>query len=597
MDSAMFGPPASKLDGAAEFRYAPGIAGMKSSEPSGQRPRGTGAIRSLAAALIVCLPLALVGGPARASAQAEPAPPHTGTTPPSAPDAGAATPEAVDPLSPRASLQAYLDACRAGRYAEAAVHLDPSGLAAGDEPSAAALRLKEVLDRHLWFDMSTVSPAAAGDLADGLPPDRERLGSIPTPGGEEDVLMVRRSGAAVPGWVFAPQTVGSIDGWYAGLGGGWLRSQVPPALLRPGPLELQWWQWLALPVAAALAWVLARLIGAALRPILAFLFARTRSTIDDLVLERLFAPAVYVLALGIFRAAVPFLDLTVPAAETVTQVLRALFLVGIFWVLTRLVDVAVLGLDRSAWMETRPEVRVLMPFVARAGRVVVLALGVVTVLQEFGFTVTGLLAGMGLAGMAMALAAQKSIENLLGSATILADKPFQPGDFVRVGDLVGTVEQVGLRSTRIRTLDRTLVTIPNGQLSDMRLETFAARDRVRLYCVLSLTYDTTSERLAKVIGDLEQVLRSHPRIYEDPIRVRFVEFGESSLNLEVFAYLNTSDWGEFLGLRQEIFLRFMQVVEENGCSFAFPTRTLHMEPAEASRRAEPRQPMPPAAAP
>jgi MscS family membrane protein len=120
------------------------------------------------------------------------------------------------------------------------------------------------------------------------------------------------------------------------------------------------------------------------------------------------------------------------------------------------------------------------------------------------------------------------------------------------------------------------VTIPNGQLSDQRLETFAARDRIRLYCVLGLTYGTTSRQLAKVIQELERVLREHPRIHDDPIRVRFVEFGDFSLKLEVFAYLQTSDWGEFLGLRQEIFLRFMEVVEENGCAFAFPTRTVHL---------------------
>ena len=143
--------------------------------------------------------------------------------------------------------------------------------------------------------------------------------------------------------------------------------------------------------------------------------------------------------------------------------------------------------------------------------------------------------------------------------------------------MVGTVEVVGLRSTRIRTLDRTVVTLPNGSLSEMRLETYAARDRCRLLCTLGLTYATRVEQMKKIMSDLEEVLRTHPRVGDDPLRVRFVEFGASSLNIEILAYVLTTDWAEFVELRQELYLRFMEVVEANGGDFAFPTRTVHVE--------------------
>jgi MscS family membrane protein len=567
---------------------------MNTSRPTAQTLQTTGAMGLLRlllfAALLLASPAALP-----AAAQTDPS-----GTDPAAKEQSAAESEAeateVDPLSPRASLQSYLDACRAGRFEEAAGHLDTARLPDGTDAAMAALQVKQVLDRYLWFDLTAISPDAGGDLEDGLPPGRELIGLIEADEGTVEVNLLRRQGDEPPGWLFGPESVRRIRALHAGLGNRWLLDRLPPALLRPGPLELKRWQWLALPLVALLAWLAARLLAALVFPILTSLAGRTAMRADDVILERLRQPVVFLMALAVFRTVIAALALAIPAEEMISRTLRALLLVGLFWILARLVDVAILGLGRSTWMEGRPEVRILLPSMARAGRIVVLALGIVTVLQEFGFTVTGLLAGMGLAGMAVALAAQKSIENLLGSATILADKPFAPGDFIRVGDMVGTVEHVGLRSTRIRTLDRTLVTIPNGQLSEQRLETFAARDRIRLYCVLGLTYGTSSRQLANVIEDLEQTLRDHPRIHDDPIRVRFVEFADFSLNLEVFAYLQTSDWGEFLGLRQEIFLKFMEVVEANDCDFAFPTRTIHLESSVPTGPRETRPPVTPSAA-
>ena len=217
-----------------------------------------------------------------------------------------------------------------------------------------------------------------------------------------------------------------------------------------------------------------------------------------------------------------------------------------------------------------------MPLGARIGKALVVAMAIVGILSTLGYPVASLVAGLGIGGLAIALAAQKTVENLFGAFSIGVDQPFREGDFVRVDDFVGTVESIGLRSTRFRTLDRTLITLPNGRLADMRLESFAARDRMRLSTVVGLVYETSSAQMRAVLEGFETVLRGHPKIWPDAIVVRFSELASSSLNVDVMAWFRTSDWSEFQLIRQEILLEFMSVVERAGTSFAFPTTTVHL---------------------
>ncbi|HYG67965.1 MAG TPA: mechanosensitive ion channel domain-containing protein, partial [Anaeromyxobacteraceae bacterium] len=172
-----------------------------------------------------------------------------------------------------------------------------------------------------------------------------------------------------------------------------------------------------------------------------------------------------------------------------------------------------------------------------------------------------------------------------GAFAIGIDQPFREGDFVKVEDVTGTVERIGMRSTRIRTLDRTVVTIPNGKLADTKAETFAVRDRMRLLANLGLAYDTTVEQMRAVLRELEAALRAHPKIWPDAVSVRFTEFKDSTLNVEVVAWFVTQDWSEFTLIRQEMLLRFMEIVERAGVEFAFPTATVHLVEDEPARRA------------
>jgi MscS family membrane protein len=489
--------------------------------------------------------------------------------------------EATAEQSPRASLARFLELCRAGSYDEAARYLElPQSLSS--QAQELARRLKAVLDRHVWLDLSRISSQPDGDTDDGLPAGIDEVAQIPGPAGTpEPVRLIRRDADGV-GWLFTRATVERIDSWYADLEHRWLLEHLPAPLLRPGPRDLLYWQWLALPVLLLVAWILGSLLGRLTRFLLARAAARTATRWDNEILARIAGPLTLAWALAVVSALVQWLGLYQPAQESADRVLRAAFFVVFFWALARSVDVARQIIAGSSWASDHPASRSLLPLGARIGKVLVFAIAIVALLSELGYPVASLVAGLGIGGLAVALAAQKTVENLFGAFSIGADQPFREGDFVRVEDFVGTVEAIGLRSTRFRTLDRTLISIPNGKLADTRLESFTARDRMRLACTIGLVYGTTAAQVRQVLTGLERVLREHPAIWPDAVVVRFREFGASSLDIEVMAWFQTPRWDEFQLIRQEVLLQFMQVVEEARSSFAFPTRTLHLVSEKAS---------------
>ena len=518
----------------------------------------------VAKGLLLCL--TVIGGPPWAWAQSPtPTEPH--------PRDEAVAPPEVEVESPRASVARYLDLCRTGAYDEAARHLDLPEADRGRGPELAR-RLKAVLDRRLWVDLDAVSPRSGGDEADGLARATDELGRIPHEGQQEPVRMILRQ-AEPGGWAFSQGTVGRIDRWYSDLPDRWVRDRLPDVLLRPGPKELLWWQWVALLVIGGMAAVGGRLLAVAAQAVLRRAFSRTKNQWDDALLDRVAAPLALAFGLLLAWAFVPWLGLYAPGLAFVIRVLRVGGLVAVFWALFRSIDIAVLALHASPWTRMA-SARALVSLGGGLGKVMVGALVLVTSLSEFGYPVAGLLAGLGLGGLALALAAQKTVENLFGSLSLALDRPFDVDEFVRVEDFVGTVEAIGLRSTRFRTLDRTLITIPNGRVADMRLESYTARDRMRLACSIGLVYETSQAQMRQVLDGLEGVLRGHPLIWPDAVVVRFKEFAASSLDIEIMAWFQTRDWSEFQAIRQEVLLQFMEVVEQAGTSFAFPTRTVHV---------------------
>jgi MscS family membrane protein len=408
------------------------------------------------------------------------------------------------------------------------------------------------------------------------------VGTIPSADGGRQPVRLTRGDAPGSGWRFSRATVASIEGWYEGLADRWIIEHLPAALLRPGPFELLWWQWLAVPALLAVSLLIGLTASRVARAILARFAGRTRTRWDDAVVRRLGGPLTALLTIVAIALLLPVLALYQPAEAASFRLVRAGFLLVFFWALWRLVDVGRDVLTATPWARHAPSSRSLVPLGARVAKVVVVGISVIAILSLLGYPVASLVAGLGLGGLALALAAQKTVENLFGAFSIGVDEPFREGDFVKIEEFVGTVEAIGLRSTRFRTLDRTVVTIPNGRLAEMRLESFTARDRLRLATVIGLVYETSAAQMREVLAGFEQVLRAQPRIWPDAMVVRFREFAASSLDIEVMAWFQTSDWSEFQLIRQEVLMQFMEVVARAGTSIAFPTRTVHIAPAHQS---------------
>lgn len=384
------------------------------------------------------------------------------------------------------------------------------------------------------------------------------------------VVFAQPGGPGVP----APEAEGR---WIADL----LVRYHLSSLLQVGPFDIMWWQWLALLVSALLAWAAGRLLGGLTRAVLRRISSHTRTAWDDKLVHAIGPPISVAWMLAAFVVLGRSLGLSVAAEAVIAHGVRAAVVATFFWALWRSVNIFVeLTLSRP-WAASSPSTRHLLAIGGNLLKGIIAALGILAIIAAFGYSVTTVLAGLGIGGLALAFGAQKTVENLFGSMALAVDQPFRVGDFVRVGDFTGTVEDIGLRSTRFRTLDRTLISIPNGALADQRLESLAERDRMRLAIMIGLEYRTTRAEMEQVLAGFRRVLESHPKVWRDTIVVTFSQLGASSLDIEVVAWF-VVDPPEFNRCRQEVLLDFMRVVEEAGTSFAFPTRTVHLVTAPAA---------------
>lgn len=488
---------------------------------------------------------------------------------------------AVSPASPRGALESFLRLADAGDWTGAAAYLSVPVGSRGRAPQLAR-RLSSVLEQRLALDVRTVSGAVAGDTTDG-DATGDRIAVLPGANGrEEPVRLVRiaaPSGGAVR-WVFSQSTVASVDGWFENLGAPWLRERLPASLRRDGPLNLYLWQWIGLAIALPLVVLLAWALGALLRTLLGRIAQRTVTDWDNLLLEQLRGPfRLWAASLALSPLLAP-LALNTRIAAFATSLTRGLVLLALFWGLLRIIRLAQDRVTNAASATGQgAQARTLVPLFGNILRVTVGIVALLVALAQFGYPVGTLLAGLGIGGIAVALAAQKTVEHLFGSVSLAADNAFRVGDWVRAGTTEGAVERIGLRSTSLRTVDRTVVRIPNGRLADERIETFGERDRILLRTAIDLTYDTTPEQIERIRDALEAALRAHPLVFDEIVRVHVVGFTESAIRLDVLAWFMTTEWQEFLRIRHDMLLTFMRIIRAHGSSFAYPSRTVyHVQP-------------------
>jgi MscS family membrane protein len=353
-------------------------------------------------------------------------------------------------------------------------------------------------------------------------------------------------------------TGGASDGMLA---------QVTGALTAPWTITI---------AAVVVAFVVGRIIVRLARPLLARMAGRTSVDWDDRLVELMAWPLSLVLALQALRIASPWLPLDARATTTLNSAVAIVTTLAVLWTAFRGIDLGRNVLERRSWAIDRPSTRSVLHIGARLVKVSVLLIAGIVVLAQLGVSVASLIAGLGIGGLAVALAAQKTLENLFGTLSIGVDQPMREGDVVKLYDFTGTVEQIGLRSTRIRTVDRTIVTIPNGELANQRIESFTVRDRLRFATSIGLVHGTTAQQVRAIRGEIDAILRRHPRACQDTVGVWFKELAASALVLEVSALFQTTDWNEFVAIRQDLLLAFLAAIEDHGSAIATPAQTVQL---------------------
>ena len=270
----------------------------------------------------------------------------------------------------------------------------------------------------------------------------------------------------------------------------------------------------------------------------------------------------------------------------VSKVYVLIYVISIFWILLKVIDyVGLILFARAEKTENKMDDQ-LIPFIIEIAKILTYIFALFIIMGNvFDVNITALATGLGIGGIALAMASKESLENLLGSFTIFFDRPFTVGDMVTVGSVTGRVEKVGFRSTRIRTLDRSLVTVPNKKMIDAELDNLGMRPIRRVKFSVGLTYHTSIEQIKKIVADMQTMIDNHPRTTnaegkkskDKEGKVRFDEFGDSSLNILVLYYVDSPKWEDLIDVRQDVNYKIMEIVKKHNSDFAFPSTTVYLQ--------------------
>jgi MscS family membrane protein len=476
--------------------------------------------------------------------------------------------------TPRGTVFGFLVASQKKDYEMAAKYLNTN--LRSKAAAHLAEQLSVVLDRRLPARLNQLSDKPEGSLSDPLNPDRDLVGTIPSSKGEVQISVERVvRGKSSPVWLFSSQTLGSIPDLYEEIDVAPVDEVLPEFLVTTRILRIQLFEWVAIFLGLPLLYVLVSLLNRVLSSLVGRVQRRLKNNPDMINPEILHKPTRLLLIAVIINLVRSRIGLSLLARQFWSGVATVIAVAAIVWILILLTG------RGEAYVNRRLRSRNLAgtaSVLRLANRIIAVSLifgGILAILYYFGFSPTAALAGLGVGGIAVALAAQKTLENVIGGVSLILDQAVRVGDVLKVGDTVGQVEEVGLRSTRIRTVDRTIVTIPNGQIASMSLETLSPRDKFWFHPLISLRYDATAAQIQSVVDNVRILLIDHPSLERSSVRVRFLGFGASSLDVDIFAYIYAIDWNHFLEIQEQLLLSIMGIVQQTGAQRALPSRIMY----------------------
>lgn len=484
-----------------------------------------------------------------------------------------------DPLgreTPRGAVLGFIRAAQEENYPLAVEYFQP--LPARHRPSMEdeeelAANLLDILNQSFGPFLDSISRDPQGRLDDGLPPDQEKVGGVLGQSESFALLLVRvenEHGAKL--WFISRETLDEVPQVYGSLRHPEIAKHLPKILVNNRLLAMPLWQWLAivllLPVALGIAWILAllyRLPSALLRRM------RGQPPQVQAPAWRL-TPGMLFFAVIIHYSVVEFIGASLLYRQYYTRFILVLLAMGFYWVITRITRLFSRRIGVRLASSGLLAERSIVSLVRRVLDVVVFLLIGFAVLDRLGYNVTAALAGLGIGGLAIGLGAQKTFENLLGGISILTDKALIVGDSCRIGDQKGIVEDIGLRSTKLRTDDRTLVSIPNGTVATAILENYRLRDKILCHQTIRLRYDLAPDHVRYVLTQLRDVLTIHPKVEDSTARVRVIRFADYFIEVEIFAYILERDYSAFLDAQEDVLLHIMEALDRTGAALALPSQ-------------------------
>ena len=493
----------------------------------------------------------------------------------------AAQEKAADPLgrsTPRDAFTGFVRAVHRDDFVSAARFMQ---VTAKQKPNTEVLarELSQLMDRYFAESLTRISNSPAGDVEDGLPLDRERLGPLKIGDKKFEIILVRiddpDSGLI---WLISSDTLAQVPALHGAMGKTWIERRMPEGWLNHHFLGIpaaQWGAWfMAICIPFLLPWLVSCLLLLLLRRMPGDLARRN-------LVESWFVsirwPSIFVSTLAIHIGSVYFLGFSLTFRVIYLRFVIVLLIVSLTWLLRRMLALfserARVSMSRRGQAGTAS----LILLGQRVINVLIIVVAIFLVLTITGVDTKTAVAGIGIGGVALAFGAQKTVENLLGGVFLLTDKALAVGDSCCISNRVGTVEDITLRSVRLRTAEQSLLSIPAGVLSQANIENFATRSKIVAQANLRLRYGTTAEQLKSVLDGIHKVLLENPKIEPETARIRLVAFGERAIELELFAYVLTSDYLQFLCVREDLLLQVAAVVESSGSGFAMPTQFIYLE--------------------
>ena len=507
----------------------------------------------------------LTSSPAPASASPQPAVP----------------PDPLKRETPRGTFLGFIKAAGEERYPVAIQYFQPPvsrHRPSLEEEEELAARLFEVLSRKFTGPLDFVSNDPLGRLDDGLPADQEKLGGIAGLSEDFPVYLVRaedEQGHKL--WYISRKTLDRVPEVYDTLQFPKIEKSIPKPLVETRLLTMPLWQWLALLLFVPLALLAARIVT-----LVGYLTIRQWRKYRGATpppWQAFFSPDPITLAVAILIHywLVAYIGTSILYRLYYRRVVFVLLAVAFYWILTRITRAITRRIGTNLSNRGMFAERSIVSLSRRFLEVAFFLLVLLTVLKSLGVDVTTALAGVGIGGLALGLGAQKTFENVFGGVSLLFDKVLVIGDLCKINNRLGTVEDIGLRSTRIRTLDRTMLSIPNGIMATSTIENYRNCDKFLCQQTVRLRYDLAPDHIRYVLDELRGVLQRNPKVEDGSSRVRFLRFAEYALEVEIYAYLLVPDSDAYLAAQETLLLQLMDVLEKTGAVVALPSQVTLVE--------------------